>query len=263
MRVYYEVALRAFRRATTYRSAYVAGILTNAFFGALMSLVFIAVYGAGGPVAGLSLRDAISYTWATQSMIAIGGGWLILPEISMSIRTGDVISDLSRPWSFYGYWLARSLGERLFNLLLRGSLTYLVGVLYFGALLPTPGALLWFSLSIGLSLLLSFALSFCVHLTAFWLVDNSGLVLLANVLIGFFSGFSLPLAFFPPLLAAIANALPFRAITGLPAQILLGQIAGEAIGSALLIQLIWTVALSGLGLLMQGAAMRKVVIQGG
>ena len=263
MRVYYEVALRSFRRATTYRSAYVAGILTNAFFGALMSLVFVAVYGAGGPVAGLSLRDAISYSWATQSLIAVGGGWLILPEISQSIRTGDVISDLTRPWSFYGYWLARSLGERIFNLLLRGSLTYVIGVLYFDALLPTPSALLWFSLSICLSLLLSFAISFSIHLTAFWLVDNTGVSLLANVLIGFFSGFSLPIAFFPPALAALANALPFRAITSMPAQIFLGQISGEAIVGTLLIQLGWTIALSGLGLLIQSAAMRKVIIQGG
>ena len=43
MRLYYEIALRSFRRATTYRSAYIAGILTNAFFGALRSFVYIAI----------------------------------------------------------------------------------------------------------------------------------------------------------------------------------------------------------------------------
>ena len=42
MRLYYEVALRAFRRATTYRVAFLAGIITNAFFGAIMSFVYIA-----------------------------------------------------------------------------------------------------------------------------------------------------------------------------------------------------------------------------
>jgi ABC-2 type transport system permease protein len=252
MRVYYEVAIRSFRRATTYRSAYVAGILTNAFFGALMSLIFIAVYGSGGPVAGLTLRDALSYTWATQSLISIGGGWTIMPEIS-----------LTRPWSFYGYWLARWLGEAGLNLLLRGSLTYLIGVLYFDALLPNPDALPWFAASISLALLLSFAISFCVHLTAFWLVENTGVIMITNVLLNFFSGFTLPIAFFPPLLATIANLLPFRAVTGLPAQIFLSQLpAGERLPT-LAIQLGWTVLLILFGLWMQHAAMRKVVVQGG
>jgi ABC-2 type transport system permease protein len=69
MQLYLAIAVRAFRRATTYRSAYVAGILTNAFFGALISFVYQAVYQSSGVVAGFSLNDAISYTWATQSLI--------------------------------------------------------------------------------------------------------------------------------------------------------------------------------------------------
>ena len=71
MRLYYEIALRSFRRATTYRSAYIAGVLTNAFFGALRSFVYIAIYGAGASVAGFSVSDAISYSWATQALISI------------------------------------------------------------------------------------------------------------------------------------------------------------------------------------------------
>ena len=60
MRLYYEIALRSFRRATSYRSAYVAGIITNAFFGALLSFVYIGVYGAGGSVGGFTLRAGSS-----------------------------------------------------------------------------------------------------------------------------------------------------------------------------------------------------------
>jgi ABC-2 type transport system permease protein len=263
MRLYYEIAVRSFRRAAAYRSAYVAGILTNAFFAVTMSLIYQAVYGSGGPVAGLSLHDAISYTWATQALISIGGGWTILPEISLSIRTGDVVSDLSRPWSFYGYWLARWLGEATLNLFFRGFLTYLIGVLYFDAALPELATLPWFVVSILCAVVLSFAISFCVHMSAFWLVENTGVIMITNVLINFFSGFTLPLAFFPPLLAAIAYALPFRAVTGIPTQIFLSQLDPGAYPNALLIQLFWTVLLVGFGLWMQRAAMHKVVVQGG
>src|SRR5215212_11465651 len=180
MRLYYEIALRSFRRATTYRSAYIAGILTNAFFGALRSFVYIAIYGAGASVAGFSVGDAISYSWVTQALISIGAGWIISRELMESIKTGDVVTDLSRPWNFYGYWLSRTLGERIFNLLVRGSLTYLIGVLYFRAHIPTAAEALGFAAAISLALLVSFGLSFLVNLTAFWLIDNGGVIMITN-----------------------------------------------------------------------------------
>jgi ABC-2 type transport system permease protein len=261
--LYLTVAVKAFRRATAYRSAYVAGILTNAFFGALTCYVFQAVYAAGGAVAGYTLQDAISYSWATQSLISIGAGWITSTEIGLSIRTGDVITDLTRPWSFFLYWMSRSLGERSFNLLFRGSLTYLIGVLYFGARVPSPAELLAFLPAIALALLISFAFSFCVNLTAFWLLDITGLMLLANVLLSFFSGFVLPLAFFPPALQAVAYALPFHAITSLPAQVFLGRLSSGELAQALAVQLLWAVVMTGFALAFQAAAMRKVVVQGG
>lgn len=262
MRVYYEVGVRSFRRATQYRSAYIGGILTNAFFGAIRSFVYVALYGAGGAVAGLTLADAVSYAWATQLLISIGAGW-ISGEIAQTIRTGDVITDLARPWHFYGYWFSRSLGEKLFNLLLRGSLTYLIGVLYFGAQLPQPGALLPFALSIGCAVVIAFAFSFMVNLTAFWLVEISGVMMIANILLSFFSGFLLPLVFLPPWLATLAHRLPFEGTSGLPAQIFLGTITGAQVGGALLTQVCWALAMTALALLVMRAALGKVVVQGG
>lgn len=262
MRLYYEIAVRSFRRATVYRSALIAGMLTNAFFGALRCFVYQAAYSEGGRVAGLTLNDVISYTWATQSLISIGAGWIAL-DVAATISSGAVISDLSRPWNFYGYWLSRFVGERGFNLLARGSLTYLIGVLFFGARLPSAPETLAFAVAISLALLVSFAFSFIVNLSAFWLIDVSGVALLANVVLSFFSGFLLPLAFFPPPLATLAAVLPFQAITALPVQIFLGQISGADVARVLLLQVGWAIAMTMGGLLLMRAAIRKVVIQGG
>ena len=263
MRLYYEIALRSFRRATAYRSAYIAGLLTNAFFGALRCFVFIALYGAGGRVAGFTLADAISYTWVTQSLISIGAGWIDSRDMMQTIRSGDVVTDLMRPWSFFGYWLSRNLGERIFNLLVRGSMTYVIGVLYFRAHIPTPAEALGFTASISLALLASFGLQFLVNLTAFWLIDNTGILMITNLVHQFFSGFLLPIAFFPASLATLAGLLPFQAITGLPAQVFLGQICGADLPRTLLLQLFWALVLCSLAWLVLRAAMRKVVIQGG
>ncbi len=262
MRLYYEIGLRSFRRAAVYRGSMIWGMITNAFFGALRCYVFIALYRDAGSVAGFTLQDAISYTWITQSLISIGAGW-ISTDISTTIRTGDVVSDLSRPWSFYGYWLSRFVGERVFNLLVRGTLTYMVGVVAFGAHIPTPQQALGFALAICLAIVCSFGYSFLCELTTFWLMDPTGVWMFASGVLGLFSGFLVPLAFFPPPLRALADVLPFRAITAIPAEIFLGKISGAELPAALLLQLFWCVVLVACGVLLQRAAMYKVVVQGG
>jgi ABC-2 type transport system permease protein len=262
MRLYYEIALRSYRRAGMYRGAYIAGLITNAFFGALMTFVYRALFAEGVTIEGFNLDDMVTYNWCTQSLISIGGAW-ITTEIMQTIRSGEVISDLTRPWSFYGYWFSRSVGERVYNLLVRASMTYLIGVIFFGARIPNPVEAAGFLLTMSIAIFISFSLSFIVNLTSFWLIDATGVLLMVNTLLLFFSGFLLPLAFFPPVLAAIAKVLPFQAITSLPAQVFLGKIYGAGLISALLLQLFWAVVLAGLSMLLLRAALHKVVVQGG
>lgn len=262
MRLYYEIAVRSFRRATQYRSAFIAGSLTNAFFGAIRSFVYIALYAAGGVVAGYNLGDAVSYTWVTQTLLSIGAGWISM-DVAATIRSGDVVTDMARPWNFYAYWLSRSVGDRVCNLLLRGGITYIIGMLYFAAHVPSVEALFWFAVSVGFALVISFAFSFMINMTAFWLLEISGVALIANTLQAFLSGFMLPLSFLPPWMQTLAHMLPFQGISSLPAQIFLEKIDGAAIGPALLNQLVWSVVMTGLALVVMRAAVRKVVIQGG
>ncbi|HSH83531.1 MAG TPA: ABC-2 family transporter protein, partial [Herpetosiphonaceae bacterium] len=120
-----------------------------------------------------------------------------------------------------------------------------------------------FAAAISLSMLVSFSLTFIVNASGFWMLDAMGLIIISNIVLMFFSGFLLPLAFFPPRLASIAAVLPFQAVTSLPAQVFLGKIRGIALGQTLLLQLFWAVVLAGLALLVLRAATRKVTIQGG
>jgi ABC-2 type transport system permease protein len=262
VRLYLEIAVRAFRRSSAYRGAAAAGLLTNAFFGAVMTFMYRSVYAAGGTVAGLSLEDCVTYTWLMQSLISVGAAWLTW-DVMATIKSGDVVSDLAKPWSFYGYWLSRALGERSFNLLTRGILTYLVGVAAFGARVPAPHAIAAFLVAITLSVLVSFAISFLVNLSAFWLFDAAGLGAMVNTVMMFFSGFLVPLAFLPPAVGAVAAWLPFQAIASLPALIFLEQTRGAAIWQAFATQAGWAVALTAAAVAIGHLAFRKVVIQGG
>ena len=151
----------------------------------------------------------------------------------------------------------------MYNLLVRASLTYAFGIVLFGAYIPSPAQVLAFVPALILAVLVSFSLNFIVNMSAFWLIDATGVMGLANVLLLFFSGFLLPLAFFPPFLQAVAAALPFQAITSLPAQVFLGKLDGLALLPALLLQGFWAIVLLAISLVILRSAMHKLVIQGG
>ena len=262
MRLYLEVARRSFRRHLTYRAATLAGLFTNAVFGVLIAAVYAALYDgrAEATVAGFTRAEALTFVWAGQSLlmtIHIWGWW----EIATSVQSGDVVTDLMKPVSYYGYWLSRDLGRAACH-----ALTRLVPTLLFGALLydlALPGAIAtWpaFALSVALAVVVSFAWRFLLNASAFWLMDVRGIVATSLVVTTFWSGLLVPLAFFPPWLRTIAEALPFRAMVMLPIEVLLGH---GATSTALGVQVFWAVALALLGHGVLALAVRKVVVQGG
>ena len=70
MRLYLELAKKSFQRQVAYRTAALAGLITNLFFGVLRASILIAVYNAQtNSVPNYSVRDAITYTGMTQAFI--------------------------------------------------------------------------------------------------------------------------------------------------------------------------------------------------
>jgi ABC-2 type transport system permease protein len=125
------------------------------------------------------------------------------------------------------------------------------------------GAVVAFAISLLLAMLVSFAWRFCVNITALWMTDAIGVARLGFTLSMFFSGFVVPVKFFPPWLQAMARATPFPSLIEMPVQIWLGILTGPAAVNAILQQALWLVALVLMGRMMLAAGTRKLVIQGG
>lgn len=262
MRVYLEVARRSFQRHLAYRGATLAGLFTNSVFGVILASVFVALYRSrgGGSVAGFSLPESLTYIWIGQAMIMViymWGWW----EVALSIQSGNVVTDLMKPFDYFGFWLSRDLGRAGCHLLTRFVPTLIVGALLYDLALP-GSALTWlaFAASLVLAVIVSFAFRFLLNLSAFWLTDVRGVGGVALVAINFLSGFLVPIPFFPSWLRTVADVLPFRAIVMLPIEILLGH--GSA-GTALGLQAFWAVALCAAAEGVVVLAVRKVVVQGG
>ncbi|GAC1379349.1 MAG: ABC-2 family transporter protein [Ktedonobacteraceae bacterium] len=263
LRFYIEVARTTFRRQLIYRWANLAGLLTNIFFGSIFSYVIIALFYTHSAVAGYNVRDTLRYTWLVQSMIMIvlGFGWY---DLMLTIRSGAVISDLSKPCDFYWYWFSREFGRNIYYLFYRGLPTYLAGMLLFGFGVPGDWrSWLAFILSLLLGATVGIAYRVLYNAVAFWFLEARAIGTLWVVVALFFTGSYVPIPFFPSWLLTIANWLPFNALMNVPAEILLGKVTGSTILFELVRQAIWVVLLTLLVRSIIAIAGRRVIVQGG
>jgi ABC-2 type transport system permease protein len=263
LRLYWEIARRGYGRYAAYPAATLAGVWTNTVFGFLQAYILLALYERRTDIGGYDPTDAVTYVWFAQAMLATVYvfGWF---EVALRIRSGDVATDLARPLDPLKYWLAFDLGRALYHFLFRGIAPFVVGMLAFDVRLPeSPDTWIWLTASLVLAVVVSFAYRFLYNLAAFWLLDYRGVGVIAITVALLFSGFILPLPFFPDWLEAVARVLPFAAMVQVPVDVFLEKEEGAGIAAALLFQALWAVILLGLARLALGAAIRRVVIQGG
>ena len=95
---------------------------------------------------------------------------------------------------------------------------------------PSFLTIVLFILSVALGYVILFSIEFIIGICAFWLVEIYGLY--ALIIWGLhllFSGYFLPLEFYPAFLSKVAEVLPFRAIIYIPTALYSGQLAGRNI----------------------------------
>ncbi|HEV8249019.1 MAG TPA: ABC-2 family transporter protein [Gaiellaceae bacterium] len=263
MRLYWEIARRGFRRYAAYPAATIAGVFTNTVFGFIQTYVMLAVFEQRAEIGAYDATDVVTYVWLAQALLMTIyiWGWF---DVARRVRTGDVATDLHRPFDFQYYWLAHDLGRAGYHALFRGLPPFVFGALFFDLNVPrSPLTWLAFVLSVVLAVAISFAFRFLFNLVSFWLLDYRGAGVLAMVVSTFFSGMIIPIVLFPDWLEKLAWALPFAGMVQAPVEIFLRHVGGlEAVG-LLALQAFWAVALLGLGRLAFNAGARRLVVQGG
>lgn len=263
LRFYFEVAGTAFRRQIVYRWANLAGLCTNIFFALIVSYIIIALYNARPVVAGYDVHDTLRYTWMMQAILMV-----VLPfgftDLMQTIRTGDVVTDLSKPCNFYLYWFSREMGKNVYYAIFRGLPTYLAGMLIFNLGVPlTWQSWLAFGWILPFGAMLGIAYRFLYNLVAFWIIEARSVVTFALTIAQFLTGSYIPLPLLPGWLQAIVNWLPFRGFMDLPVEVFLGKISGSSLWLEFGRQVGWLIVLTCLVQWLTQLARQRVVVQGG
>ncbi|HEY3002076.1 MAG TPA: ABC-2 family transporter protein [Kribbellaceae bacterium] len=265
MGVYAAIALRSFRRFSTYRVATASGAFTNTVWGFILCGIYLTLWHLRPGLGGYDASAAVTFVWLQQGLMQplgmFGGG--VTGELGERVRTGAIAVDLYRPVNLLAWWLAADIGRAAFQLTIRGCVPLLIGSLTFDLRFPgSPRRWLAFAVAVALGLLISFALRYLVALSGFWLNDSRGAEMALMTATLFFSGMLLPLVAFPDRLGAVARATPWAGMLQVPVDVWLGRQPGGVLG-AFAFQGAWAVVLLLAGLTATSYATRKVVVSGG
>jgi ABC-2 type transport system permease protein len=263
MRLFFHVFKLAVLQQTTYRTALIAGLVTNFFFGIFRAAIIVALYNGQPQVNGLSLAGALTYVAIGQAMIAflyLFGTF----DLMMTVYNGSISTDLIHPMPLFSLWMAKDMGTSLVNLVMRGVLLILAFGLFYQVIFPAR-LLDWLMtvLSLLLGWLVSFAWRFLINLTAFWTPDARGIGRGAFTFSQLLSGFLIPLRLYPDWFSSICHLTPFPAMFNTSVEVYLGILSGAEMWRALGIQAGWFLVLSAACFLVLRAGVRRLVIQGG
>jgi ABC-2 type transport system permease protein len=261
--LFWQITKRSYQRYLSYRAATLAGLVTNFFFGILRASILVALYGTQTEVEGITINGAITYAAMTQAVI----GYLSLFswfDLMITVYTGEIATDLLKPMSYLGFWMAKDLGRAIVQLTFRGFIVMLGYAIIFDLVWP-QGIDRWMVLFLTLifSWIISFLWRFLINLSSFWTPNARGIMRLFFMLSWFFSGFLMPLRFFPEWVLRISYLTPFPHMLNTVVEVYLGILQGTDLVQAIMLQLVWIIILFLAGQVILRAGVRRLVILGG
>lgn len=267
MRKYFAFFRLRFSTDLQYRSAAFAGVITQFVWGAMEILMFRAFYRADASAFPMSFQATVSYVWMQQAFLALFMAWMMENEIFSAIVDGNIAYELCRPVNIYRMWFARSLANRFAKALLRCMPILIVALFLpvpYRLMLPvSPGAFALFLLTMLLGTGVTVSFCMLIYMVSFFTVSPMGIRMVAVSGVEFLSGAVIPLPFFPDGIRHFLELLPFASMQNVPLRIYSGDLAGNALWHAVLLQVFWLIALTLLGELLNMQAMKQVTVQGG
>ena len=220
---------------------------------------------AEAKVAAYTLAQMISYYLLVTIVDALTAvnedDW----QIAGDIKDGNISQFLLKPVDYLWFRLCLFLSGRATYLTVAFlPLALLVFWLREYFVLPANLATLgWFLVSIVLTALLQFFLSYMMAMLAFWVLEVSTLIFMLYAFEYIASGHLFPLDILPPAIERALYFTPFPYQLYFPVGVYMGKVAGAELARGLLTQLGWVLFAYGAARLAWNRGVRKYSAVGG
>jgi ABC-2 type transport system permease protein len=165
-------------------------------------------------------------------------------QIAADIREGNISQFLLKPVDYLWYRLCLFFSGRIAFIAVAGIPLAIFIFCFRQYVLPPVSltAALVFPVSLVLTALLQFFISYAMAMLAFWLLEISTFIFILFAFEYLASGHLFPLDILPPLLKQILYLTPFPYQMYFPISIYLGKAAGVEMWRGLAFQFLWVVA---------------------
>ena len=267
MRQYKSLFKIRFINSLQYRTAAIAGVITQFAFGLMYIMLFKAFYAQGNIPNNFTETQMVSYIWLQQMLLVLF--WVAAKNstIVLQIEQGNICYELVRPMNLYNNWFTTMLADGMSKTFLR-----LIPVMIFAFMLPAgwglmlPAsipALLLFLLNMIIGAMLVVAINMLCYCLMFNTMSSIGIFSIVSTLASLFNGSMIPVPLMPVWFQKVLDFLPFRYINDLTFRTYIGSLT---INESLIqtgIQFAWLIVFITIGKLWLNKNLKKVEVQGG
>lgn len=185
-------------------------------------------------------------------------------QMAQTVRSGDVITMLTRPIDCQLFYLSYHIGTVVTEIAKIGFPMFMALDWLAGPVRPTGTlGIFQFCLSLALAVIVGFLVNFGTETLAFWTLNLWGIRTAREALIELLSGSLIPLWALPAWSRGVVELLPFGAMVHTPASIFIGSVSGTQAWHALGNQAAWVLILAIATRRLWIRAITRVTVQGG
>lgn len=244
MKLYLQVARNTWDEMMAYRFNFAMWRVRNVLQLLTVYYLWLAVTPQHGQIFGYSRSLILTYVLGASLIGSIVFSTRT-QEIGDNITNGELSQYLIRPFRYLGYWFARDIGDKLFNVSFAiTELTIVYFILRPSIYLQSDmNTLLLVALAVGIAVVMNFFLGSLLGMIAFWSPEVWAPRFIFLTLVGFFAGGLFPLDILPLPVQHIFELLPFGYLQYFPLQIYLGKLSPSGLIQGFSIAVIWSVLL--------------------
>jgi len=186
----------------------------------------------------------IIYIFLSIIVGQLKSSWVTSTQMIGEIRQGLINKYLIRPISYFGYNFMMFIGVNSLYVIVYSIVLLLVVFIYPGMLFNSLGSILGFSISLILSIYLSYCIYFIMACFAFWFGEVRSIVIAYNLGMLMISGQYIPIRLFPDNILEIIRWTPIPYLVDLPVSIATGLVNYSEWIYHILFAFIWCVILT-------------------
>ena len=218
---YLKFISSAFQRSAAYRLEYYTGLFNAFLYIFIFTSVWKSVWRANpGALPGWSEDKLVQYAiLSTLIKVSFGRNENL---ISNKVKTGDIVYDFLKPFSFPLMYLSDCLGVSLFQMFARALPLLGFSILFFGISPEISGDILLRFIPVYINgLFLFFIIGLIISSLSFFFTETFTFYILNSALITLLSGSVIPLNLYPDFLIPYITKTPFPYLFYFPTAIMI------------------------------------------